>query len=55
MFAFVANAGLISFLIVSLFVGVRLLLLARCTRGFPELLIGTDCNGVGLRAEPPPV
>jgi hypothetical protein len=41
MFALAANAGLFAFLIVSLVVGVRLLLLAGRTRGFPELLIGT--------------
>jgi hypothetical protein len=40
-FAFAANAGLLAFLLVSLVVGARLLLLARRTRALPELCIGT--------------
>lgn len=41
MFLLAANAGLVAFLLVSLIVGVRLMLLARRTGGYPELLIGT--------------
>lgn len=36
----ISNAGLVAFLLVSLAVGIRLLLLWRKTRGLPELMIG---------------
>lgn len=41
MTAAICNAGLVAFLLVSLVVGLRLLLLWRKTRGLPELMIGT--------------